>query len=99
MAVESKKNESSAEKNVKKESTNGDDYAKLNGEGEFFLIYHISYPLGQLGLPRFAAHTHTHEDTCCAYIYSYIFSTNIVQGKYLTFFKEMLFGLKIFKCC
>ena len=37
MAVESKKNESSAEKNVKKESTNGDDYAKLNGEGEFFL--------------------------------------------------------------
>lgn len=34
MAVESKKNESSAEKNVKKESAIGDDYAKLNGEAK-----------------------------------------------------------------
>jgi len=40
MAVESKKNETSAEKSVKTEASNGDEPMKLNGEGKF----HYSYP-------------------------------------------------------
>ncbi len=34
MAVESKKNETSAEKNVKSEACNGEELVKINGEGE-----------------------------------------------------------------
>ena len=34
MAVESKKNETSAEKNVKSEASNGEEFVKINGEGE-----------------------------------------------------------------
>ena len=36
MAVESKTNETSAEKNVKSEAINGAEFSKTNGDGEIF---------------------------------------------------------------
>jgi hypothetical protein len=34
MAVESKKNETSAEKNVNSEASKGEEFVKINGEGK-----------------------------------------------------------------
>lgn len=66
MAVESKKNETSAEKNVKKEAANGDEYVKLNGDHGELHTRHAgkrpcSLPLSEVPL---AAYTLTQYVMC-----------------------------------